>query len=604
MNTTPKVLKGTDLGTAALTSPAQRRNPRRDTLTTEAIRAIRLNNKLAGADGLQYAAPPDPALSRALFSGGNATALVSKSTLPRPPPIQNRTIVIDGRRMKLADAPADKDTFSVPRRWDKTQRENLSGEERELFYTSATTQALAKSNKLSMLSIKEDEDGILKQVNNTRSQLRLLHDHMVLNDIADVFTIVSVDDVLTQGTIHESPQGGPLVFDLFVDYPRLHVTQVASSAAWYNTWLAPVQPYVKENLQLTFELLKNSTDVKLWTKCLDEYEEFHPIQQGGPLMFYLIMKNIQNSSEAAVEHLRGKIKTLKISKLPDENVDTAVSLIKSAHYALLNASTAGRSFVPDDFPKQLLEVMQTSTNEEFTTVFREEQAKAQRDADKHGGQPAWPTVSEILRLATNTYRRLVQTGDWARPAVGGKRRALAAQTSAPRDDSGGYGHGSGRGSGPPPFRRRRICFNCEKEGHLVPSCPEPLDQDKIKRNKQAFLDSKRNTNSQRSLPKYKTAKDGKRLVLNERGLYVQDVAGNLKAQAKAQKKAQAAETKLNSLADRLTDRVTGLMAQLSSPSQTAPSSTPSSSQTSPLAADLNTHRAQVRQALLADLRSS
>lgn len=603
---TPKILKGKDLGVAPFTSPTatrRGRNPRRETLTAEAIRAIRLNNELAGEDGLRYAAPEDSNLSRTLFSGTPKP--------PRPPPpgvhtsLHGRKIVIDGRSMDLSDLPADMDTFSKMRRWDKLLRANLSGEERELFHTSATTQALAKHNKLCTLSTKEDEDGILKQVNNTRSQLRLLQEHMTLNDIADVFTIVSVDDVLVTGSIHEGPQGGPLVYDLFQDYPRLHAAQVAASNAWYNTWLAANQPYVKENLQLTFELLKNSTEVKLWTKCLDEYEDFHPIQQGGPLMFYIIMKNIQNSSEAAVEHLRNKIKALNIRKVPEENVETIVSLIKSAHYALLNASTPGRSFVPDDFPKQLLEIMQTSTNKEFNDVFQDEKSKAQRDADKHGGQPAWPSVAEILRLALNTYRRLVQSGDWDGTAVGSKRRALTAPTTAPRDSTGGYGHRQGRGSGPPPFRRPRICFNCEKEGHLVPTCPDPIDPERIKKNKKAFLDSKRDSDTSRSqLPKYKTAKDGKRLVLNERGLYVQDVAANAKAQAKAQKKAQAQETKLNKLADHLTDRVTGLLARMSSSSTTtAPSNSPVSSQ-SLIATDLNSHRDSIRQALLADLRES
>ena len=236
-----------------------------------------------------------------------------------------------------------------------------------------------------MLSTKEDEDGILKQVNNTRSQLRLLQEHMHLNDIVDVFTIVSVDDVLRTGAIHEAPEGGPLVFDLFVDYPRLHAAQVAASNAWCNTWLGPNHPYVQTNLQLTFELLKNSTTEKLWTKCLDEHEEFHPIQQGGPLMFCLIMKHIQNSSEAAVKHLRTKIKNLKISKVPDENVDTVVSLIKSGYYALLNASTPGCSYVSDDFPKTILTVMQTSARTKFNEVFKEEQNRVQREADKYGG---------------------------------------------------------------------------------------------------------------------------------------------------------------------------------------------------------------------------
>ena len=111
------------------------------------------------------------------------------------------------------------------------------------------------------------------------------------HDIVDVFTIVSVKDVLTSGDVHVNPElGGPQVYNLFIDYPRLHQTKVAASNAWYNTWLTGVQPYIKENMQLGFELLRHNTDDILWAKCLEEYEEFHPIQCGGPLMLYLILR--------------------------------------------------------------------------------------------------------------------------------------------------------------------------------------------------------------------------------------------------------------------------------------------------------------------------
>ena len=128
---TRKVLDGTDLGTTSFASPLSRRNPRRDTLNPEAIQAIRLNNELAGDDGLKYEAPGDgnqtgvptvTSLAKSLFTGSSASK-------PAASPVQGRTIVIDGRTMSLANAPADKDSFKKPRRWDKTKRDQLSNEE-------------------------------------------------------------------------------------------------------------------------------------------------------------------------------------------------------------------------------------------------------------------------------------------------------------------------------------------------------------------------------------------------------------------------------------------------------------------------------------------
>ena len=41
--------------------------------------------------------------------------------------------MIDGHTMSLAESPADKDSFSKPRRWDKTTRDQLSSEECNIF---------------------------------------------------------------------------------------------------------------------------------------------------------------------------------------------------------------------------------------------------------------------------------------------------------------------------------------------------------------------------------------------------------------------------------------------------------------------------------------
>ena len=63
----------------------------------------------------------------------------------------------------------------------------------------------------------------------------------------------------------------------------------------------------------------------------------HPIQQGGPLVLHLILSQIQNLSESAVEHLKNKVKCIKISKVQGENTETVCSQIKSACQALQSA---------------------------------------------------------------------------------------------------------------------------------------------------------------------------------------------------------------------------------------------------------------------------
>ena len=56
-------------------------------------------------------------------------------------------------------------------------------------------------------------------------------------------------------------------------------------------------------------------------------------------MFLLIMRRIQNNSESAITHMVEKVTKLKISKLTGENVDTAVSLIKSTYQVLVSVTS-------------------------------------------------------------------------------------------------------------------------------------------------------------------------------------------------------------------------------------------------------------------------
>ena len=580
--TNPGTMQGAttlDLGTAYTVSPmlARNRNSRRSSLSVHALNAIKLNNDLAGELGTQIPLPPNA--GRVLFSpapkgsppGVGVTAPVVAA--PAGPPA-GRTIVIDGRPMTLSQVPAKKDEFVVARLYDKTKRDDLDPEARQAFVDGATGAVLARKNRLRTLSTKEDDDGVLSHVHNLRTQLQTLKDHLVQYDLVDVFTIISPTDLATSGNVRSGDDGNPIVFDLFVDYSRLHKAEVASSNAWYNSWIAPGQPYVKENLQHSFDFLKNNTDETLWSKCLEEHDEFHPIQRGGPLMLFLLLSRIHNSSETAVEYLKTKVKSLKISKIQGENVETVVSLIKSAYNALLSASTPTRSYVPDDFAKTVLEVMQTSSHAGFTQVFEDEVATARRLADKHGGVPDWPSITETLNQAQNTYNRLVAGGEWLDT---GRKRAPALHVSTME----------------PPRKCRRRCFNCDSEDHLLPDCPEPRDEAKIKANLQKFRDSQKKSKVQ-----YKTAKDGRRLVLNSKGLYVHDVKGDAKKAKREAKKA----SKNDKLASDLTDTVTSLFTSLQPPSQ-PPATSPAPALTAqPSGGTLASHRAAIKAKLLAKLQ--
>ena len=86
-------------------------------------------------------------------------------------------------------------------------------------------------------------------------------------------------------------------------------------------------------------------------------------------MLFLILKKIQDNSESAIKALKTRVTKLKIRDIPGENVDTAVSLIKSQNSTLQSASTAERNYVPDHFPQTVLRVLQTTSVKEFNEAF-------------------------------------------------------------------------------------------------------------------------------------------------------------------------------------------------------------------------------------------
>jgi hypothetical protein len=105
---------------------------------------------------------------------------------------------------------------------------------------------------------------------------------------------------------------------------------------------------------LSYNLIKNNTDDNLFNKCLEEYEMFHPMQQGGPLILFLVLKKVHNASDQRLKHLKDKVATLKISDLEGENVNTAVSLINAVYSIFISSSTATQSHVPPEWSKTLI----------------------------------------------------------------------------------------------------------------------------------------------------------------------------------------------------------------------------------------------------------
>jgi Zinc knuckle len=444
--------------------------------------------------------------------------------------LQQKQIVIDGDYVTLLPTAKSHGELGV-RLFKKQNRSKLSPEGLDYFRKSLISYVLPKDNKLSTPAI-TDTEGHLKAVSNLDTQLGLIRRHFEMHDCIDVFSIVIPHgDLMTDPGLRE-------VTSLFTSYPRLHVDIVANSNTWYHTWA--MDPCYAENLNFTYEMLRKNTADELWLKCQEDYDEFSPAQRGGPLMLFLILRRIQDVSEAAIDHVKAAVVHLKIREIPGENVDKAVSLIKAAYSLFRSASSPCHSYIPDDFNKTILLVFQTSSVHAFNNAFKQELTEAQHLADKTGKVVEWPSISELTKMATAIYHRLLASNKWHATAQT-RRKAL-------------LGAGPTTSQAPPRDTSQLKCFNCGEHGHSARECSKPRDSATFKKNLDAFRKAKRERGmrsdgrSSHPRPRETRSLNGVPEVKNKNGKFVPDQKA-LKAARDAAYKAQLADELSAALAE-------------------------------------------------------
>jgi hypothetical protein len=383
---------------------------------------------------------------------------VRRTTSVTPVIMATKNVVIDGLTIKVTTV--QKTVTSQTVLHPKSERATLDKKEKHDLYARAT----AKHHKLfDLISLAITSEDKLDDTYN----LEMLIEHMRSShsdyEMGDVFKIISwgVDPISGDLQIN----GGSK--DLYSDYSKLSVESVAQSNEFYRTYVD--DETFTENLKLTLDYMKNNVTKNLWNKVLEKYKPFQEKQKGGPLFFKLMMNQLLSNTESAAKALVERVEKYNIGNIQGEEVTKVTSQVASAINRLKQIGK-----LPPDMTTTLLIIMQTSYVDEFNKVFAAIEVQKTLD-DLNQSSTMYLkcfsyTADDILSVAEAQYLKLFEKGQWTGATTKGQYSVFAEQqwTNA----------------------KFLQCHNCCKPGCRVDICPNPRDEEKIKLNRQLFMNKK------------------------------------------------------------------------------------------------------------------
>jgi hypothetical protein len=306
-----------------------------------------------------------------------------------------------------------------------------------------------------------------------QANLKTTERHFGRFDLLQVFQIVDPERD-SNGSILPALKAGSQYRDLFKWYAMLKVEDVEASNEWYN--LYTVKAWYAENMGLTYEYLKTHMSQGLFTKVSEEYNLYPIKSRGGPLLLYLMIQQLIASNDSIARTLSKKIETIRISTYKGENVGEVVTHLRAIVQRLKNmrrrdASGNEIDLVPLDLAERLYDVLQSSSSEEFTSLFKT-QYTTEYVQSLTVGQSAWSDPEKILILAQNLYFKLCADGKW----IGvNQNKATFPTFTSPKAASA--------------FLGKVNCHNCGGQ-HFLRDCQQPLDQARIDANRQRVIDAR------------------------------------------------------------------------------------------------------------------
>ena len=408
-----------------------------------------------------------------------ATAATSVSGVPPPPPPppapkKKMTSVNVG---SFTLTPINKANTQVEPTTvhKKATRSSLSEDERVRLFHLASGKM--KQGVFKPLPIEISDPKQLSDYHSLDTLIKLFSEHCETYDMVDVFTILVPLDP-QRPDLKQDGTGAPITYNLLSEYSTVTVQQVAAHCNWLHSWTDNSVDQMHTNLQWSYHFLKNNIEPELMSRLQQRYEKYTKLEQGGPLLFSLLLAELLYTNESSIKALVTQIEKYKISSLPNENVKVASAIILSVSRRIWFSK---KQKFPDRYIDTIFGVYQTTSVPDFNSQFKLIASQRTREETEasvaiYQGVAATtvsmsfdndlPSVEKIVAMGNRFYDEYSRKEVWSTHVKGSKPRAAAMVAAAPK------------------------CFNCNG-AHHVKECPDKIDNARIERNKKQFLQDKR-----------------------------------------------------------------------------------------------------------------
>jgi len=204
----------------------------------------------------------------------------SLTTIMSSPITTPTEVVINGEKIYLVSQPNQ--VAELPRAvHTKQDRMKLPPKEKLEVIKQILLPIFTKSECFDLTRMNYSSEEALEETSAIGFKVEKLVAHLEKFDMTDVFTVME-----------------------FSNYMTISPVKVAASNEWYLLYTdVNQQPWTPENLKLTKEIILNCVMDELRERIVRELDKYPETQQGGPLVYSVMMMEIQRNNDLCLKNL-------------------------------------------------------------------------------------------------------------------------------------------------------------------------------------------------------------------------------------------------------------------------------------------------------------